>query len=256
MNNEHDEELEQTSEPFVSHLIELRARLLWSLGCVFVIFLCLVPYAKELYSWFAQPVISSLPAGGTMSSIEPHGTFFTPFKFAFFAAFAIAMPIVLYQIWAFIAPGLYKKEKRIVLPLIISTTVLFYCGVMFAYYVAFPVMFKFFIGVTPEGVTAMPDIGTYMRFALKIFIAFGLAFEVPVATVLLARMGIVSTENMTKQRLFVYLGAFVVGMLMTPPDIFSQIFLAVPVCILFELGLFMAKKMEKIKQAEADSLTE
>ena len=247
--NDESEQLEQgNTETFVSHLVELRNRLLWCVGSVLVIFICLVPFASELYEWFAKPLLSSLPQGGTMISTEPHGPFFIPFKFAFATAFALAIPMVLYQIWAFVAPGLYSNEKRLVLPLIVSSTVLFYCGIMFAYYVVFPLIFTFFVGMAPEGVAVMTDISAYMSFALKLFFAFGFAFEVPVATVLLARLGIVTPDKMAKQRPYIILGAFVVGMLMTPPDIFSQVFLAVPVCLLFELGLFFARQMEKKDQ--------
>ena len=237
--------LEQEPQPFVSHLIELRNRMLWAIGSILILFICLVPFANELYEWFAKPLISNLPQGGTMISTEPHGPFFIPFKFAFATAFALAIPIVLYQVWAFVAPGLYKNEKSIALPLVVSSTLLFYFGVMFAYYVVFPIIFGFFIRMAPEGVAVMTDISSYMSFALKLFFAFGLAFEVPVATVLLARMGVVTTQNMAKQRPYIILGAFVLGMLMTPPDIFSQIMLAVPVCLLFEVGLFFARKLEK-----------
>jgi sec-independent protein translocase protein TatC len=242
---------EQASEPFVSHLIELRNRLLIAVGAVLVLFICLVPFASELYEWFAKPLISNLPQGGSMISTEPHGPFFIPFKFAFATAFALAVPVVLYQVWAFIAPGLYKSEKSIAMPLVISSTLLFYLGIFFAYYVVFPIIFKFFIGMAPEGVAVMTDISSYMSFALKLFFAFGVAFEVPVATVLLARMGVVSTKAMAEQRPYIILGAFVLGMLMTPPDIFSQIMLAVPVCLLFELGLFLARRLEKRDKAES-----
>ena len=202
-------------------------------------------FATELYEWFAKPLMSNLPQGGTMISTEPHGPFFIPFKFAFATAFALAVPMVLYQLWAFIAPGLYKNEKSIAFPFVVSSTLLFYLGIAFAYYVVFPVIFKFFIGMAPEGVAVMTDISSYMSFALKLFFAFGVAFEVPVATVLLARMGVVSTTNMAKQRPYIILGAFVLGMLMTPPDIFSQIMLAIPVCLLFEVGLFFARRLEQ-----------
>ena len=249
MNGENEQlEQEGDTETFVSHLVELRNRLLWAVGSVLIIFICLVPFASELYEWFAKPLLSSLPQGGTMISTEPHGPFFIPFKFAFATAFALAIPMVLYQIWAFVAPGLYSNEKRLVLPLIVSSTVLFYCGIMFAYYVVFPLIFTFFVGMAPEGVAVMTDISAYMSFALKLFFAFGFAFEVPVATVLLARLGVVTPDKMAKQRPYIILGAFVVGMLMTPPDIFSQVFLAVPVCLLFELGLFFARQMEKKDQ--------
>lgn len=239
---------DHVTEPFVSHLIELRNRLLIAAASVLVLFICLVPFANELYEWFAKPLISNLPQGGTMISTEPHGPFFIPFKFAFATAFALAIPVVLYQVWAFIAPGLYKKEKSIALPLVVSSTLLFYLGIFFAYYVVFPIIFRFFIGMAPEGVAVMTDISAYMSFALKLFFAFGVAFEVPVATVLLARMGVVSTAAMAQQRPYIILGAFVIGMLMTPPDIFSQVMLAVPVCLLFELGLFFARRLEKRDQ--------
>ena len=235
----------QKSEPFISHLVELRNRLIWAIGAVVLIFLFLVPFATDLYEWFAKPLISNLPQGSTMISTEPHGPFFIPFKFAFATAFALAIPVVLYHVWAFIAPGLYQNEKSIVLPLVVSSTLLFYFGVMFAYYVVFPIIFKFFIGMAPDGVAVMTDISAYMSFALKLFFAFGVAFEVPVATILLARLGVVSTESMANQRPYVIVAAFVVGMLMTPPDIFSQVMLAVPVCLLFEVGLFFARRLEK-----------
>lgn len=235
----------QKSEPFVSHLIELRNRLMWAVGAVLIVFICLVPFANDLYEWFAKPVMANLPQGGSMISTEPHGPFFIPFKFAFATAFAVAIPMVLYQVWAFIAPGLYQNEKSIALPLVVSSTLLFYAGIAFAYYVVFPIIFKFFSSMAPEGVAVMPDISSYMSFALKLFFAFGVAFEVPVATVLLARMGVVSTASMARQRPYIILAAFILGMLMTPPDIFSQVMLAIPVCLLFEVGLFFARRIEK-----------
>lgn len=249
------EDVVEKSEPFISHLVELRNRLIWAVGSILVIFICLVPFANELYEWFAKPVMANLPQGGSMISTEPHGPFFIPFKFAFASAFALAIPVVLYQVWAFIAPGLYKNEKSIVLPLVVSSTLLFYAGILFAYYVVFPIIFKFFSSMAPEGVAVMPDISAYMSFALKLFFAFGVAFEVPVATILLARMGVVSPDSMAKQRPYIILGAFVIGMLMTPPDIFSQVMLAVPVCLLFEVGLFFARKLEKnnLKSEEVES---
>ena len=235
------EENEHVSEPFISHLIELRQRILWSLGFVLVLFLVLAPFANDLYGWFAKPLMSALPEGSSMISTEPHGPFFVPFKFTFFISIALAIPFLIYQIWAFIAPGLYQNERRIVFPLIFSSTLLFYLGILFAYYAVFPLIFSFFAGTAPEGVAVMTDINAYMSFALKLFFAFGLAFEVPVATVLLAKMGVVSVESMSEKRPYVILFAFVIGMLMTPPDVFSQILLAVPVCLLFELGLLCAK---------------
>ena len=235
----------QKPEPFISHLVELRNRLVRALGAVLLVFLCLVPFAGEIYTWFAEPLISNLPEGGKMIAVDPHGTFFIPFKLAFAAAFAIAIPFVLYQVWSFIAPGLYSKEKRIVLPLVVSTTGLFYLGILFAYFVVFPLMFEFFAKMTPEGVALTPDIGSYMSFALSLFFAFGVAFEVPVAIVLLTRIGVISPDAIAKKRPYFILGAFVLAMLMTPPDPFSQVMMAVPVCLLFEVGLFFARKLEK-----------
>ena len=183
-----------------------------------------------------------------MIAVDPHGTFFIPFKLAFAVAFAIAVPFVLYQVWSFVAPGLYTKEKRIVLPLVVSTTALFYLGILFAYFIVFPTMFAFFAKMTPEGVALTPDIGSYMSFALSLFFAFGVAFEVPVAIVLLTKIGVVSAQSIAQQRPYFILGAFVLAMLMTPPDPFSQILMAIPVCLLFELGLLFARKLEKKKQ--------
>ena len=238
----------QKSEPFVSHLIELRNRLVRALVAILLVFFCLLPFAGEIYSWFAEPLLANLPEGGNMIAVDPHGTFFIPFKLAFAVAFAIAVPFVLYQVWSFVAPGLYAKEKRIVLPLVVSTTALFYLGILFAYFIVFPTMFAFFAKMTPEGVALTPDIGSYMSFALSLFFAFGVAFEVPVAIVLLTKIGVVSAQSIAQQRPYFILGAFVLAMLMTPPDPFSQILMAIPVCLLFELGLLAARKLEKKKQ--------
>ena len=241
------QETEQNDDgqPFVSHLVELRNRMVWALGSVLIIFIALVPFAGELYAWFAKPLIANIPDGGNMIAIDPHATLFTPFKLAFAVAFAIAIPFVLYQAWAFIAPGLYKNEKSIVLPLVVSTTVLFYLGVLFAYSVVFPLIFRFFALMTPAGVAYMPDIASYMSFALSLFFAFGIAFEVPVAIVILTRLGVLTPDSIAKNRGYFILGAFVIAMLMTPPDPFSQIMLAVPVCLLFEAGLFFARRIKK-----------
>lgn len=243
----------QKTEPFISHLIELRNRLIWALGSVLLVFICLLPFAGELYTWFATPLLNKLPEGSSMIAVDPHGTFFIPFKLAFASAFAIAIPFVLYQVWSFIAPGLYNKEKSIVLPLVVSSTVLFYLGIMFAYYVVFPLMFEFFAKMTPEGVSLTPDIGSYMSFAISLFFAFGVAFEVPVAIVLLTRIGVISPQKIAEKRPYFILGAFVLAMLMTPPDPFSQIMMAVPVCLLFELGLFFAKRIESKEERKSQS---
>ena len=235
-----DSDVQQT---FISHLIELRNRLLIAIAVLFVLFLFLMPFANDLYEFFAAPLMQALPADSSMISTEPHGSFFVPLKLAFFVAVMLAIPFLLYQVWAFIAPGLYRHEKRLVTPLVISSTLLFYFGVLFAYYVVFPIIFKFFTATAPEGVAVMTEISAYMSFAMKLFFAFGVAFEVPIATILLAKMGVVSPASMAEKRPWVIVGAFVVGMLMTPPDIFSQTLLAIPVWLLFEVGLFFAKRM-------------
>lgn len=249
-------DMSNSEDTFIGHLVELRNRLLRAVACVIIIFIVLTPFAGDIYEVFAKPLMSSLPQGASMISTEPHGPFFVPFKFAFAVAFALSIPVILYQLWAFIAPGLYSKEKRVVLPLVLSTTLLFYLGVLFAYFVVFPAIFQFFVGMAPDGVAVMTDINAYMSFALKLFFAFGVAFEVPVATVLLVRMGVVSSARLAANRQWVILGAFVVGMLMTPPDIFSQTMLAVPVWLLFEAGLFFARRVEKLSKTRANSTDE
>jgi sec-independent protein translocase protein TatC len=185
--------------------------------------------------------MAALPEGNSMISTEPHGPFFVPFKFAFACAFAIAVPYVIYQVWAFVAPGLYQHEKRLVLPIIVSSSLLFYLGIMFAYFAVFPIIFAFFANSAPEGVQVMTDINAYFSFVVKLFFAFGVAFEVPVATVILVKLGITTPENLKTKRPYIIIAAFVVGMLMTPPDIFSQTLLAIPVWLLFELGLYASK---------------
>jgi len=228
-------------QPFLEHLLELRTRILRGVGAVLVLFLIMAPFANQLYEILAKPLMLALPAGNSMISTQPHGPFFVPFKFTFAVAVALTVPWLLYQLWAFVAPGLYSKEKRLAMPLVVSSTLLFYLGILFAYYVVFPLVFAFFAGTAPEGVAVMTDINEYLSFTLKLFFAFGLAFEVPVATVLLLKAGISTIESMKAKRPYIIVAAFVVGMLLTPPDMFSQIMLAVPVWLLFELGLLIAK---------------
>ena len=245
----------------ISHLLELRDRLLRAILAVVVIFVCLVPFANDLYEILAKPLMSALPEGNSMISTEPHGPFFVPFKFAFACAFAIAVPYVLYQMWAFVAPGLYQHEKRMVLPIIVSSSLLFYLGIVFAYFVVFPIIFAFFAGSAPEGVQVMTDINAYFSFVVKLFFAFGVAFEVPVATIIFVKLGITTPEDLETKRPYIIIIAFVVGMLMTPPDIFSQTLLAVPVWLLFELGLFTSryiarKDAEKAAREEAEMAEE
>jgi len=239
-----EENEENKSQTFVSHLLELRDRLLRALGAVLLIFLMAAPFANTLYEFLAAPLMMALPEGNTMISTEPHGPFFVPFKFAFAFSVAVAMPFLLYQLWSFIAPGLYSNERRLAIPLMISSSILFYAGILFAYFIVFPIVFTFFTNTAPEGVAVMTDINSYLSFVLKLFFAFGVAFEVPVVTVLLVKTGMTTTQSLKKKRPYIIVGAFVVGMMMTPPDIFSQTMLALPVWLLFEIGLFFGKRME------------
>jgi len=236
----------------VSHLLELRDRLLRAIIAVIVVFICLAPFANELYEILADPLMSALPEGNSMISTEPHGPFFVPFKFAFACAFAIAIPYLLFQMWSFVAPGLYTHEKRLVLPILLSSSLLFYLGILFAYFVVFPIVFTFFANSAPEGVQVMTDINAYFGFVVKLFFAFGLAFEVPVATVIFVKLGITTPDNLAKKRPYIIIAAFVLGMLMTPPDIFSQTLLAVPVWLLFEVGLWCARRFVKPPEEEED----
>ena len=241
----------QASLPLVSHLVELRDRLLRSVIAILVIFLVAAPFANDLYVYLAQPLMSALPEGNTMISTEPHGPFFVPFKLAFAVSVAGAMPFLLYQIWMFVAPGLYLHEKRMVVPLLVSSSLLFYLGILFAYFAVFPLIFAFFTATAPEGVAVMTDINAYLSFVLKLFFAFGIAFEVPVATVLLVKMGVVTPQGLAAKRPYIIVSAFVIGMFMTPPDIFSQVMLAVPVWVLFELGLYFSRAVHKKAPAAA-----
>jgi len=234
-----------TGGSFVSHLVELRDRLLRGLAAVLVVFLIAAPFANDLYLILARPLMAALPEGNTMISTEPHGPFFVPFKLAFAVAVAAAMPVLLHQLWRFVAPGLYRHEKRLVVPLLLSSSALFYLGILFAYFAVFPVIFAFFTSTAPEGVAVMTDINAYLGFVLKLFFAFGIAFEVPVATVLLVKMGATTPQKLAAKRPYIIVGAFVVGMMLTPPDIFSQTMLAVPVWILFELGLYFSRAVRK-----------
>ncbi len=227
----------------LSHLVELRSRVLKMVVAVLLIFICLVPFADTIFTLTAEPLMARLPEGTSMIATQVASPFLTPFKLALAVAVFLAMPFLLYQAWSFIAPGLYKHERRLMMPLMASSIVLFYSGVAFAYYVVFPLMFAFFTAVAPTGVTVMTDIAAYLDFVLALFFAFGLAFEVPVATVLAVWAGFTTPEKLSKKRPYVLLGAFVLGMLLTPPDIISQTLLAVPVYILFEAGIIMARFM-------------
>jgi sec-independent protein translocase protein TatC len=232
-----------TQDTFISHLVELRDRLLRAILAVIVVFLCLFPWARDLYAMLAKPLIAALPAGGQMIATDVVGVFLVPVKVAFLVAFVIALPYVLYQVWAFVAPGLYMHEKRLVGPLVVASSVLFIAGMSFAYFLVFPVVFKFMASVAPEGVAWMTDIDKYLSFALTTFVAFGVTFEVPVAVIVLVRAGVVSVEKLKEIRPYVIVGAFVIGAIFTPPDVISQVMLAVPLWFLYELGIVAARFM-------------
>jgi sec-independent protein translocase protein TatC len=241
---------EQLAEgTLMSHLLELRSRMMKAVLAVIAVFVCLVPFANRVFEYVSQPLRDALPEGSEMIVTDVAAPFITPFKTAFFVAVFIAMPVVLFQVWQFVAPGLYKREKRFAIPLMLSSVVLFYTGIAFAYFIVFRVMFAFFASVTPGGVAMTPDISAYLSFVLGIFLAFGLAFEVPIATVMLIWSGLVSTTSLKKARPYVFLGAFVVGMFLTPPDVFSQTLLAIPMYLLYEGGLLMARVLLPEKAA-------
>ena len=242
-----EEELQE--ETLLSHLIELRSRLLKAGSAVLLLFVVLIPFADEVFNRIALPLMNQLPEGSTMIATQVASPFLTPFKTTMFAALFLAMPVVLYQLWGFTAPGLYTKEKRCAIPLLVSSTLLFYLGALFAYVVVFPLMFGFFTSAAPEGVSVMTDISSYLDFVLVLFFAFGLSFEVPIATVILVWSGLTSIETLEKNRAYVFLGAFIIGMLITPPDVISQTLLAVPVYLLYECGILLSKTLN-IKRDE------
>lgn len=235
---EHDTGAEAS---FFSHLVELRSRLLKAVLAVGAVLLGLLPFANKLYAWLAEPLLRNLPAGGQLVAIEVASPFFTPLKLAFCTALVIAMPVVLYQLWAFVAPGLYRHEKRLGLPLLVSSVALFYLGGAFAYFLVLPMVFSFLAKITPEGVAMMTDIGKYLDFVLVIFFAFGLCFEVPVAVVILVALGWVTPAQLTESRGYVIVGAFVIAAILTPPDVVSQVMLAIPMCLLYEVGIVAAR---------------
>jgi sec-independent protein translocase protein TatC len=229
-----------TSESFIAHLIELRKRLMRSGIVLLVVFVCLFPWASDLYALLAQPLLAKLPKGGQMIATDVTTPFFVPLKVALMAAFLISLPYILYQLWRFVAPGLYEHEKRMVAPLIFASTVLFFCGMTFAYFVVFPVVFGFITAAAPIGVAVMTDIDKYLSFVLSMFMAFGITFQVPVAVVLLVRMGVVTVAKLREIRPYVIVGAFVVGAIFTPPDVVSQLMLALPLWLLYEAGIVVA----------------
>ncbi|MGB2739958.1 MAG: twin-arginine translocase subunit TatC [Cognaticolwellia sp.] len=222
------------------HLLELRTRLLHAVLGVLVVFCSLIYFTQDIYQYVAQPLLAVMPAGTQMIATDVASPFFTPFKLTIVLSIFIAMPYILYQVWSFIAPGLYKNEKRLIAPLMFGSTVLFYGGIAFAYYVVFPVVFAFFSSVAPEGVTIATDISSYLDFVLKLFFAFGVAFEIPIAIILMCWTGVTTPDSLRTKRPYIVVGAFVVGMLLTPPDIISQTMLAVPMLLLFEVGIIIA----------------
>ncbi len=237
--------LVEQAQPLIAHLLELRSRLLKSIICIVTVFLCLYSFSNELYVIVSEPLRVFLPEGSTMIATDVASPFFTPFKLTLMVSVFLGMPYLLYQIWSFIAPALYEKEKRLAVPLFMSSIVLFYLGMAFAYFVVFPLVFGFFTSVGPEGVAIMTDISRYLDFVLKLFFAFGIAFEIPIATIILVTAGITSTANLREKRPYVVVGCFVIGMLLTPPDVISQLLLAIPMWLLFEMGILFARLVEK-----------
>jgi len=225
---------------FLEHLVELRSRLLKACSAVLIVLLCLLPFSRKLYEALAAPLTAVLPEGSSMIAIDVASPFLTPFKLALLLALILSIPVVLYQLWAFVAPALYRQEKRLARPLLYSAVVLFYAGCAFAYFVVFPLVFGFFTRVAPEGVAVMTDISKYLDFVMTLFLAFGLTFEVPIATIILVATGMTTVDKLKKMRAYVLVGAFALGMLLTPPDVISQTLLALPMWLLFEIGLLMS----------------
>ncbi|NCF25829.1 MAG: twin-arginine translocase subunit TatC [Gammaproteobacteria bacterium] len=243
---------------FVEHLVELRNRLLRVVLAVLCFLVVLFPFANDLYALLAEPLLRHLPEGTSMIATQVASPFLTPFKLSIVLSIFLAMPVVLYQVWSFVAPGLYKHERRLIFPLLITSSVLFYLGMAFAYFVVFPLMFAFFQAVAPEGVAIMTDITAYLDFVLKIFFAFGIAFEVPIATILLVWTGFTTPAALVSKRPYIIVGAFVLGMMLTPPDIISQTLLALPVWLLFELGVIFSKFYagKRLRSADEDEAAE
>ena len=237
------------SQPFMAHLIEFRDRMLRAIASIALIFIGLFSFSNELYLYVSEPLRQYLPESSTMIATDVTSPFLTPFKLTLVLSLFAAMPYVLYQVWAFVAPGLYKREKKIVIPLFCSSVILFYAGMAFAYYVVFPLVFMFFTSVGPEGVSIMTDIRSYLDFVLKLFFAFGISFEIPIAVVILSWMGAVDPDSLAKKRPYVFILCFVFGMLLTPPDILSQTLLAIPMWLLFEIGIMFGRLVKPKPEA-------
>ena len=241
------------TQTLMEHLIELRRRLMWIMLVLLAAFFAAVPFAQQLYTFVAQPLMATLPQGSQMIATDVIAPFFVPVKVALMTAFLATLPHTLYQIWAFVAPALYRSEKRLILPLVLSSLILFTCGMAFAYFAVFPIVFKFLAGVTPQGVSMATDIDKYLSFVLGMFVAFGATFEVPIVVVLLHRMGVVSLEQMRGARPYVIVGAFAVAAVITPPDVLSQVLMAGPMVLLYELGLLAARLFKPVPDSgEAD----
>jgi sec-independent protein translocase protein TatC len=238
---------------FLEHLVELRSRLLKACVAVLLVLLVLLPFSRKLYALLAAPLTAVLPEGSSMIAIDVASPFLTPFKMALLLALIISIPVVLYQLWAFVAPALYRQEKRLARPLLYSAVALFYLGCAFAYFVVFPLVFGFFTRVAPDGVTVMTDISKYLDFVITLFLAFGITFEVPIATIILVATGMVTVEKLSKMRAYVLVGAFAMGMLLTPPDVISQTLLALPMWLLFEIGLVMSRILLPDRVAETET---
>lgn len=238
--------------PLIAHLTELRDRLLRAILAVLLVFIVLFPFANEIYTFISEPLRALLPEGASMIATEVASPFLTPFKLTLFTALFVAMPYVLYQIWAFVAPGMYQREKRFAMPVLASSIALFYIGASFAYFVVFPLIFAFFTSVAPDDIAIMTDINSYLNFVLKLFFAFGIAFEIPIAALLLIWAGITTPENLARKRPYIIVGCFVFGMLLTPPDVISQSLLALPMWLLFEAGVFAGRLLLKNRGEDED----
>ncbi|MEZ5494371.1 MAG: twin-arginine translocase subunit TatC [Pseudomonadales bacterium] len=243
--------IDSAEQPLLAHLLELRRRLLWCVCAVLLVFCCLAYFANDLFHFLSEPLLRYLPNGTGMLATEVIAPFTAPFKLAFVAAIFLSVPVLLYHLWAFIAPGLYQREKRIVMPMMVSSVALFYIGVAFAYFLVFPVMFGFMSRILPEGVTYAPDISRYLDVVLGMFVAFGFTFEIPVATVLLVLLGVTSTAALVEKRSWIIVCCFIVAAVLTPPDALSQLMLAIPMCLLFETGIFFSRLVERRDDAAA-----
>ena len=244
-------------QTFLEHLVELRSRLIKACLAILVVLVCLLPFSRKLYNLLASPMLATLPDGSSMIAIDVASPFLAPFKLALLLSVIISIPLVLYQLWAFVAPALFRHEKRLARPLLFSSVLLFYLGCAFAYFVVFPLVFGFMTRVAPEGVSVMTDISRYLDFVITLFLAFGITFEVPIATIILVATGLVTTEKLAQARPYVIVGAFAIGMLLTPPDVISQTLLALPMWILYELGIIFSRILipEKTPEDEIDQAT-